>query len=386
MAAILACGGAATMTGCDAANVGDEIKSVWGEISGTVSGWIDDVQKPGGTETPGEGETPGETETPGESETPEEQEQKMSIYATYNDMYTFETIQKWNAYRQKNGPTDIECVYELSAQGAKNADEVTWSIAWKNPESDFAKGKNIKQYASFTGRQGATSTSQVNLWARDIGEQIVVTCADKTTGVSVSKTLDFYHNDVAWAVTLEPYDSPASFDSPAYPYTHEMLPDGTIIGMSPQYQQPKYGTLVEWVFPYGLFYKMVSHDFDEEEFTVSISPVVISGYGTIYRYPTNLSVRLNANFAAALAEAGFTVPSGEVDLSPALNSRKTKMNIGEFFELLCPNSTKAKGDANARDFGYVVKSYQETGKVAFSFIIDDGVRSQTYGVKWLIEA
>ncbi|MBQ9729904.1 MAG: hypothetical protein IJV80_03730, partial [Clostridia bacterium] len=200
------------------------------------------------------------------------------------------------------------------------------------------------------------------------------------------KTLDFYHNDVAWAVTLEePYDSPAPFDSPAYPYTHEMLPDGTIIGSS-LYQMPKYGTQVEWLFPYRLFYTMQSHEFEGEEFTVSFSPVVISGYGTKFRQDLNLSVQLSTNFSAALAEAGFTVPSGFVDLSPALNTSKTKMDIGAFFELLCPNSAKATGDVNARDFGEVVKAYQETGNVAFNFTVNDGARSQTYAVKWLIEA
>ena len=74
------------------------------------------------------------------------------------------------------------------------ARDFTWSAEWANPSSDWATGKNVSDYLSFTSTTWSAD-ARTNAYVKvnqPFGEQIIITCSyDKDPTISASCTADY---------------------------------------------------------------------------------------------------------------------------------------------------------------------------------------------------
>lgn len=106
---------------------------------------------------------------------------KMSVRKLERSVYAANGISE-NTY----GAYTLSVIVEPSTASNKTA---TWSLAWNNPDSSWAIGKEVTDYVTLNIVQGVSTTISCN---EPFAEQIVVTAvSDGNSALSATCTVDF---------------------------------------------------------------------------------------------------------------------------------------------------------------------------------------------------
>ena len=76
----------------------------------------------------------------------------------------------------------------LSPSGSEGS--VDWSVAWKNPSSEWASGKTVTKYVTVTPTKDGALTANVSC-LQDFGEQVIITAALRGTSAKATVTADY---------------------------------------------------------------------------------------------------------------------------------------------------------------------------------------------------
>lgn len=128
-----------------------------------------------------------------------------------------QTGMKMTAVRMMTAEQNVETAYELSVTytpADTTYQETTFTAAWKNPESAWAKGKDVSKYVKIIHTAGAkTAQAQV---LQSFEEQVIITASNnRHTDIKATVTVDYvgyyYHTvvnqDMATFDTSVPLES-----------------------------------------------------------------------------------------------------------------------------------------------------------------------------------
>lgn len=198
--------------------------------------------------------------------------------------------------------------------------QTTYTVAFKNPKSEWANGKNVTDYATVTQSAEGSKYAQLTI-LKPFSEQIIVTArSDRNSSIYVTTTVDY----VCTSLSIDIYNSGKVFDADEDIYVKPIVWfNGTIVPESVGnvwFVMNLYGTFVNVMKSYGFdvpryfVYQLNEDDLYEENSFLSFDTIVrrVGNYSSLNseerkRYDAALGQCYGgARHGEDVAEYGFT--------------------------------------------------------------------------------